>query len=173
VLVLVGIAGGLGWNALRAHRLPMRLPAAYYELESKATPLFLKQARRLFDAGQAVFVDARPADVYAEGQIEGAYSLPLDRWEEIYPALSGWIAGHRIVIYAGENGVHEADDLARALASRKVSDSLDVYVGGFEEWKEAGLPLRMGPDPTWSPEGDDDEIDRTGSEPADSTDGPK
>jgi rhodanese-related sulfurtransferase len=163
VIVLIAALAGVAIHALRRDRLPMRLPDAYYEVGSKAKPIFLDAARSLFEGGHAAFVDARPADAYIEGQIEGAFSLPLDRWQEIYPGLSGWIVGHRIVVYAGKDGIRDADDLARALASRKVSDSLYIYIGGFEEWKAAGLPLREGPDPTL---GDGDE--GTGGEPADS-----
>jgi rhodanese-related sulfurtransferase len=147
LIALVAASAGFAINALRRDRLPMRLPEAYYDIESKARPIFLAAARRFFDAGHAVFVDARPAAAYEEGQIEGALNLPLDRWAEIYPRIASWIEGRAIVVYAGKDGVRDADDLALALASRRASDSLYVYTGGFEEWKAAGLPLRSGPDP--------------------------
>jgi rhodanese-related sulfurtransferase len=38
-------------------------------------------AKALHDGGEAVFIDARPLDIYAEGHIRGAEPLPLESVE--------------------------------------------------------------------------------------------
>lgn len=146
-IAVISAAVGVAVNAVRRNRLPMRLPEAYYQVESKAKPILLPTARRLFDEGRAVFIDARPTAEYEASQIEGACNLPFERWQEVYPAISSWIVGRRIVVYGSKDGVQDADDLALAISSRMASDSIYVYIGGFEEWKAAGLPLRAGRDP--------------------------
>jgi len=146
-IALLSAGIGIAINAGRHDRLPMSLPDAYYQVESKARPIFLKTARRLFEEGQTIFIDARSAEAYAEGQIEGACNVPLDQWQSLYPDLSSWIQGRKIVVYAGRAEVGPADDLALALASREKRDSLFVYIGGIEEWKACHLPMRTGPDP--------------------------
>ena len=155
LIAAISVLAGAAINAVRRDRLPMRLPDSYYQVESKAKPILLADARRLFEQGGSAFVDVRPAAAYEEGQIEGAYNLPLDRWQEIYPDISSWIAGRKIVVYGGKDGVRDADDLALALASRNASESLYVYVGGIEEWREARLPVRVGPDPALETGGDE------------------
>ena len=135
-------------NELRGERFPLRVPAGFYAIESPARPVLVAGARRLFKEGRSVFVDARPAGEYETSQIKGALNVPFDRWEELYPALEPWIAHGGIVLYAGREQIRLADDLAVALASRGHADSLFIFLGGVEEWAQAGLPISTGPDPT-------------------------
>jgi rhodanese-related sulfurtransferase len=146
---------GFAVNAARKNSVPMKIPAAYYKVESKtAKAIFLTDARRLFEAGDAIFIDARGPEEYERGQIEGACNVPLDRWQDLYPALSPWIEGKPVVIYAGKDQAGLADDLALALSSRVTRGRISVYIGGMEEWAGAGLPIRTGPDPILGGESD-------------------
>ncbi len=100
---------------------------------------------RLYKEGRSVFLDARTPDEFALGQIDGALSVPIDRWQDLYPEILPWIEGQKTVVYAGAADVGPADDLAGALLSRgQPRDSVFLYVGGMEEWRRAGLPVRKG-----------------------------
>ena len=132
----------------------MRLPAAFYNVESGAKPLLLAGARRLFREGKAVFIDARTSDEYEKGQIQGAFNVPFEQWRDLYVDLAPWLENQKIVVYASPEEIAQADDLAGALASRGHRDQLLVYVGSIDEWRAAGLPVRTGPDPVLGPETD-------------------
>ena len=48
-------------------------------------------AKKIYDIGKALFVDARSADSYAEGHVKGAISFPVG--EPCQTILSPWIFG--------------------------------------------------------------------------------
>lgn len=159
LLSLLAAVVAASGNLLRKERLPLRLPSAYYHVESGAQPVLLPQARRLFEAGEAAFIDARPGHEYESGQIQGAYSLPFEEWREAYALLAPWIENQPLVIYASESQISLADDLAGALIQKGHRDALYLFVGSPEDWERAGLPLRTGPDPIRSAPADGDSME--------------
>jgi rhodanese-related sulfurtransferase len=107
----------------------------------------LAQAKQFFDAGAALFVDARePAD-YAESHVPGAVNLPFDESvtdpERLEKLASG---GRPIVVYCGGNGCEVSLQLADALVGAGHTKVL-VDEGGFPEWKGAGYPTVNGSAP--------------------------
>ncbi len=109
-------------------------------------------ARRFWDAGGAVIVDARPADEYAAGHIPGAVNLPFDDVQKI-PNLAKSLdtRGRAVVItYCGGGTCELSKDLAKALIEaghRKVL----VYMGGLPGWQQAGGPVVTGTAPGEAP----------------------
>lgn len=134
-------------NGFRAEQYPMDVPDGFYTIESGASPLLLSGAKRHFDEGKSIFLDVRESEDFEEGSIDGAMSIPFERWEELYPEVEPWIEGQQVVLYAGRESVRDADDLAGALASRGLDGPFFIYLGGIEEWREAGMPIATGPDP--------------------------
>jgi rhodanese-related sulfurtransferase len=150
---LAAVAGTIV-NLARSDRLPARLPAGYYQVESKARAILLPTARGMFRSGKAIFLDARSADEFEAGRIQGAFSIPVEEWSFLYDALAPWIEGSSVVVYSSETTVSRADDLARALASRGHAGQLFVYVGGVAEWQKSGMPVESGPAPSLDPGAD-------------------
>lgn len=144
-ILALGLA--VAGNRLRPDPLPARLPEAFYQLASPARAVLLPGAARLHGTGRAVFLDARLPDEFLQGHVLGAFSLPVDRWQDRLVDLEDWIQGEPIVVYAGAGQISWADDLAGALASRGHEDSLFVLVAPFEEWRAAGHPTEEGEDP--------------------------
>lgn len=145
-LAVLAAAAAVAWNAGRAERFPTTLPAAFFRADSGARPILTAQAGKLYAEG-AIFLDARAPDEYAEGQIEGALNVPVEEWREIYPELSSWISGSKVIVYADPDRVERADDLARALLSRGAPrESLFVLIEGIDAWRRAGLPSAEGED---------------------------
>jgi 3-mercaptopyruvate sulfurtransferase SseA len=61
---------------------------------SQVPRITLQQAKQAFDAGSAVFVDARAADAFSQSHIPGALSLPLAQ----VPASLGDLDPHAWII---------------------------------------------------------------------------
>jgi len=102
----------------------------------------LAAVKQYFDAGAAVFSDARDPDEYAAGHIPGAVSMPYEEVSSEPERLEGLETGGRpIIVYCGggtcEVSINLAWDLIYAGHSRVV-----VYMGGFPEWAEAGYPVQ-------------------------------
>jgi len=110
------------------------------------TPIEVKIAdvKRFYDAGAAVFLDAREAAEYAEGHIAGALSVPFDdvvaKPELITPFQH---AGKPIICYCSGGDCELSKDLAKNLLAAGIRRVL-VFTDGFPAWKSAGYPVQTG-----------------------------
>ena len=109
----------------------------------KVTSISLTDAFALQQSGNVLLYDARPAFFYGLGHIPGAISLPknqgdseIDKHEgEIKAAIA---AKKPIVIYCTNLLCPDARTVAMHLADRGYSSA--TLTGGWDSWKESGLP---------------------------------
>lgn len=149
VLVLAAATAGLVWNrncpnrwcdrGIRLNEHPLQAAA---QLDDSRF-INLEQARAKHEAGVA-FVDARAEDFYLLGHIRGAISLPVSDFEAAFAAREKDIPGkdQELVCYCSGFGCEESVELAHELLRRGYA-RVFVYLGGWPEWSEAGLPLDL------------------------------
>jgi rhodanese-related sulfurtransferase len=101
----------------------------------------LAYAKKFFDAGAALFVDAREAPEYAEGHIVGAVSVPFDDAVR-KPALLAPFkqAGRPLILYCSGGDCELSKDLARNMLAEGIRKVL-VFTDGMPAWKAAGYPV--------------------------------
>jgi rhodanese-related sulfurtransferase len=130
----------LSWTgALPAHLEQQRQQRRQVEFQGVKT-LDLPQVYEIFQGGQALFVDARDADEYAELHIAGAVNLPPDLLErQGNRALEGIARDRRIVVYCGLANCNKALQVAEKLQSLKFTD-VRAFMDGFQAWDQAGYP---------------------------------
>jgi rhodanese-related sulfurtransferase len=130
----------LSWTgALPAYLEQQREQRRRVEFQGVKT-LNLPQAYEIFQGGQALFVDAREADEYAELHIAGAVNLPPDLLErQGNRALPGIARDRRIVVYCGLANCNKALEVAEKLQSLKFTE-VSAFMDGFRAWDEAGYP---------------------------------
>ena len=118
-------------------------PAAAYRMMALDTdPPFLPLdgAVALYEAGEAVFLDARSPAEYAKARIPGARLLPFHQIEEYQSeALRGIGADTAVVVYCEGVGCTDSLFLARALRDAGYRN-LRVFYGGLPQWARAGFP---------------------------------
>ena len=104
----------------------------------------LANAKKFFDAGAAVFVDARESAEYAEGHITGALSVPFDD-AVAKPALLEPFkhAGKPLILYCSGGDCELSKDLAKNMLAEGIRKVL-VFTDGFPAWKAAGYPVATG-----------------------------
>jgi rhodanese-related sulfurtransferase len=104
----------------------------------------LAYAKRFFDAGGALFVDAREAAEYAEGHIAGALSVPFDDAVK-NPALLNPFkqAGKPLILYCSGGDCELSKDLAKNMLADGIRKVL-VFTDGLPAWKAAGYPMDAG-----------------------------
>ncbi len=91
------------------------------------------------DCRDGALIDARSAEAFAAGHIAGSYSV----WLEGLPVFGGWVAPDNRPVYLV---LQHADDLKSALLhlARIGNDSVQaVLAGGFDAWRDAGLPVEL------------------------------
>jgi rhodanese-related sulfurtransferase len=103
----------------------------------------IQDAARLFSARQAVFVDARDAELYAEGHVQGAVSLPLHSFGQDFPALRDRLQGMTVITYCDGERCTLSADLAEQLRAHGVENVRELR-NGWTLWQEQGLPTATG-----------------------------
>ncbi|MBW1991225.1 MAG: rhodanese-like domain-containing protein [Deltaproteobacteria bacterium] len=101
----------------------------------------LAQALALYEKGQALFVDAREPDEYAELHIKGAINLPPGDWEALdKPPWTEIPKDRPLVVYCGSKACDNALKVAEKLQALGFA-RVEAYLGGFRSWDEAGYPV--------------------------------
>ena len=87
--------------------------------------------------GDVVLIDARFADDYAYGHIDGARSVPYHLPSEARRRLMADVPKNaRVVLYC-QSGSCDFDEQLAALLLRDRYESLSLYNGGWQEWRDA------------------------------------
>ena len=130
----------LSWNGeLPAYLETQREQRLQKEFQGVKT-LNLAQAYEIFQKGQALFVDARSAEEYAEMHIPGAVNLTRERLDqEGVRAVAGIPADREMVVYCGMMSCNAALKVAEKLQSLGLPGCRS-FMGGFRAWDEAGYP---------------------------------
>lgn len=146
VIVLLGVVLGLSFNGrlllnVFSGRPPQ--PADAQPGTLYPVPVPLAEVRELAAEG-AVLVDARAAELYAEGHLPGARSLPLAEMDEQLAAFRQTVPADAVVItYCNGYGCPDSFDQGVRLLQSGWRD-VRVFEGGYPEWRDAGLPLEQG-----------------------------
>ena len=104
----------------------------------------LAQAYAMFQQGQALFVDARPADEFNELHVPKSLNIPPDMAEAGLPEkMAGLAKDQEIVVYCGQVSCDLALKVAEKLQALGFT-RVTAYIGGFRAWDEAGYPADTG-----------------------------
>ena len=100
-------------------------------------------AKKIFDSGQAVFVDARSFEAYSDGHIKGAVSLPVMEFDLI---IKEFMEQHNpsqfIITYCSGRECEDSHDLAERLVEAGFQN-VSVYIDGYELWEQRDYPIEQ------------------------------
>ena len=103
----------------------------------------LAQAYALFQQG-ALFIDARPADEFAELHVPKSLNITPDMVEAgVAEKIAGLARDREIVVYCGQVSCDLALKVAEKLQSLGFTRVM-AFIGGFRAWDEAGYPADTG-----------------------------
>jgi len=98
-------------------------------------------AKQVFDAKSALFVDVRSRDMFDEGHIPGAVSLPLGDFESRVEAFAAGVSPTQpLVTYCSGRLCQDSHTAAQLLMERGF-ENVVVYIDGFPGWIENGYPV--------------------------------
>ena len=102
------------------HKIELATPPSF---DSKVDSLLtMEDAFALWQAKQAIFLDAREPEDYNKGHIPGAYNFPFEEWDQYWESIKTKLTPEtRIVCYCGGLDCELSLDMAREL---KVLDIL-------------------------------------------------
>jgi len=100
-----------------------------------------EDAYKLYQAGQATFIDVRSHGSFATGHIKGALSIPgsqlIERFNEVTP-------GKMVITYCACDAEQSSGKAVLNLNAHGVKNAAALK-GGYLEWKAARLPIAAGP----------------------------
>jgi rhodanese-related sulfurtransferase len=141
-LVLILAAGlllGLLFNLSNPHGTAV-IPSAWKR--PAAVRIAPAPVRRMLETGQAVLVDARPAEFYRQRHIQGALNVPPSLFDFIYAMRFADLDLEKPVVVYGRNiSSHYDEEVAFKLSSRG-HQRIRILEGGLEAWEELGLPVQ-------------------------------
>jgi len=107
-------------------------------------PIDLESMQKGIADGSLLILDARISELYTEGHLPGAVSLPLD---EVDSRLADFITAtpftRKLATYCNGYGCPDSYDLAVKLLAAGYLN-VQVYEGGFPEWQDAGQDIERG-----------------------------
>jgi rhodanese-related sulfurtransferase len=148
LIISIAAALSLSVNHFRRDGVPLvRAPEAGSSGSQTAgeSVVSIEEARALFLTNGAVFIDARPAEVYRSGHIQGALNLPADSLEESLSVVMEQIPPDSLIItYCDGESCSLSKEAALELSARGYSN-VQVLVNGWSVWQDAGLPTEKTP----------------------------
>jgi rhodanese-related sulfurtransferase len=146
-LLAVALLAGLLTNGLRSDglRLFAAPPSAAETVSSlgENTLISLEEAEALFLAKMAVFLDARPEDLFLEGHIKGARNLPAFEFEVRFPDVMADIPPETTIItYCDGEDCALSHHLAGELIGKGYTN-VRVLLNGWSTWRQTGLPIEV------------------------------
>ncbi len=153
-ILIVAAVVGLAVNQVRPGKLALVAnwsPEARLQMDSGDTlAIGPDEAEALFITQSAVFLDARARDIFEEGHIQGALSLPVEEIEKNFDAMSASLPPEAtIVAYCDGEGCALSKDLALALLDRGYTN-VRVLVKGWTVWQQRNLPMETGEARPWN-----------------------
>ena len=143
VLVIVSVSIGLLVNHFSPRGIPL-LARAEEETTGQMYTIDLDEAKKKYDSGEALFIDARGEEDYGAGHIKGALSLPAHEIESRLAGLFDLLIDDRQVItYCGGEECHSSTDLADSLRAAGCLN-VRVFHSGWVSWKASGYPVEVG-----------------------------
>lgn len=103
------------------------------------TMVQLPEAKRLFESGEALFLDARHAFDFARGHIRGAVNIPLNEIDH-RPGLLDSLPRNKVLItYCDGVECNSSIGLAARLRDAGFS-GVRIFFAGWNEWQGQNLP---------------------------------
>lgn len=117
-------------------------PLAYQPTDAPLVNVL--EASLLFQKPEVVFLDVREPVDFAKEHIPKAINLPFEEFDEYFPKVSGIVTPEKeIVVYCAGLDC-DASLYACRLLQEKGYQKLHMFFGGWQKWKEAGMPVQKG-----------------------------
>lgn len=100
----------------------------------------LEDAKKEFDAGTAIIVDARGKDEFKTEHIKGAISFPYDDFDKKFKKLP---KDKKIIVYCSCPSEHTSGMTVQKFNENNFKNAY-AMIGGTKAWKAAGYPMAQG-----------------------------
>lgn len=100
-------------------------------------------AKKIFDAGNTLFVDARPEYYFRDGHIKGAYSMPTGAFDRrIMSFMENFRTDLPLLIYCSGRECNDSHGLANLLMEFGYTN-VRIFIDGYPGWQAEGYPIEL------------------------------
>jgi len=147
IIMLAGLIA-IGFNQWGSNGIPLvgdwSVETRFSDTAGQALVIGLEQAAQMFEQNEALFVDARAENLYIQGHIRGALSLPLEEVNRYFAGVADKLdVSKPIITYCDGETCDLSHELALFLKEMGFED-VRVLVNGWTLWQQAGLPTEAG-----------------------------
>ncbi|MFO7971768.1 MAG: rhodanese-like domain-containing protein [Desulfobacterales bacterium] len=147
-IIMLAVLIGIGFNQLGSNGIPIigdwSVETRFSDISGQPLVMDLEQAVQLFEQNEALFVDARPENLYFQGHIRGALSLPLEEVNRYFAEVADKLdVSKPIITYCDGETCDLSHELTLFLKEMGFED-VHVLVNGWTVWQQAGLPTEAG-----------------------------
>ena len=138
LILLIATLLSLPFNYASPNKLKI-LPESFFVDALAAIDVIT--TRQLVSKGEAIVVDARPAELFAQKHIAEAINIPASLFEIIFPMKLGRILNpeQEIIVYGRTVSKHYDEDVVHRLLQRH--DKVKILEGGLQAWERKGYPV--------------------------------
>jgi hydroxyacylglutathione hydrolase len=107
-------------------------------LDRKAGSVKLLQPKQFAsEKGQGIVIDGRDPEAFAAGHIPDSLSI----WASGLPVFGGWVADPATRLYLVVSDADKIESAVLSLARIGLDRVEGVLAGGFDSWRDAGMPV--------------------------------
>ncbi len=101
----------------------------------------LLKAKEIYHKGKSVFIDARSFEMFEQGHIKNAVSVPVYQFDDLtVEFMENYPVSVPIVTYCTGRDCDDSHKLAKYLSELGYSN-IKVYIDGYSAWKQGGNPI--------------------------------
>ena len=98
-------------------------------------------AKKIYDSGEALFIDARAHEFYEEGHIKGALSFPVGQFDLLIDDfMDKYPADTAFVTYCSGRECTDSHKLAQYLSEMGYT-KINVFIDGYPGWEAQRYPI--------------------------------
>jgi rhodanese-related sulfurtransferase len=133
VVLSIGYAATFDRGLFSSKNVTSKIGTDKKELVSSPVMISLADMQRFVQDGNAMLIDARLSEEFAEGHIDHAVNIPLGEFALRSHQLETTWKGTILITYCGGNGCNASLELAAKLAALGFRN-IKVFYGGWQEW---------------------------------------
>jgi rhodanese-related sulfurtransferase len=99
----------------------------------------IAEAKRIFDAGEGLFLDSRHEFDFNEGHIKGAINIPVDKFEEQRSKLASVDQDHLIIVYCDGADCNSSFEMGGKLFTAGFHN-VRIFFSGWQDWQGNNYP---------------------------------
>ncbi len=138
ILILLAVVFGTSYTFV-THRGLFAPPANASSRPSPISTIDVAAAKRGFDAGAALFIDARHSFEFSRRHIPHAVNIPLADADAAISRLDSVSRDRYLIVYCDGAECNSSMDVGVRLMQAGFTN-VHVFFGGWEEWTGKGYP---------------------------------